>query len=1158
VHSTPSTPGTPSIMSESGKATIRRLAHHRTILNGSLITRIGTSNDKNIGQQHPELIPLVENELLNTKWAKSHLRWMAQKDALNQDMFLIGSHSPIRRQLAFRYCEITSRECEYVALTADTSESDLKARRELRQVEGSSTLSVIWEDQAVVRAALNGRILIIEGFEKAERNVLPVLNNLLENREMQLEDGRFLVAPKRYDELIRKGTLSLNLKSNQKDLTSRLVRVHEKFRVIAVGVPSPPFPGNPLDPPLRSRFQARHVGRVPIKSLMYILKYNVAPNVPTEKINHLVALYEAIHGLGESQGASSGAEQRNIAFSSMCYPCEQSILSAGALLERVPSCSVVNVLNRIFPASKGSGLLEGEAQKLVQTVLDSTSNSSSKSEISLLIGTESSSTSSLLPSSRKVNLCFNNHEIIPCVGGPYESKYPLQKGGSTLLPQQARILSGMLQSAAIGRDVCLIGARGEGKTFVSKWFASALGYVQVESLFLFEDMTARDLFNRRSTNSAGESIWLPTPLTNALRLGRLCVLDGLHRLSAGTITALVRLLQDREVTLSDGTSFVSPKRWSSLTKILTVRELNKRKVYPVHPSFRVIGLAVPRERRSRRWLTNEVMQMFHFFIMSQKSKIDLKPFIHAAVPLCPINIIEKLVSTRRSLLEAASDKGSPLWVGSDDIAQEQYKNIRTIEDTYVIPNTNPYNDKNNGDNDDDDIDELPAGAQATILSLRQILRVARRASAAPKGTDLSSDVGATLEAALMTEFMPRPERSAVRNILQSNGFHLESRAFKITTASDMKIIEAKDVVNTNEQAYVTVGDVIVPVNKPIDSALVPYTLFFEIPQHKLVLRDMMRDVITNDHMLLMGNQGVGKNKLTDKLLMLLHREREYIQLHRDTTVGTLTLLPSLRDGVVVFEDSPLVKAMIHGRVLVIDEFDKAPTEVVVILKALFEDGEILLADGRRFVREDSPILQQRASSLSSDSSDVGQVLSIHPKFLVIALANRPGFPFLGNDFFREMGDAFACHAISNPDQQSEMALLRQYSPNLPQKLLEMLTGAFKDLRALTDAGKLTYPYSTRELVNIIKHLTAYPNDSVTSVLENIFAFDAYDPQIRTLLFGVFRKHGIPLGIDVTHLNDIQEKNGSSLASKHPLQPAQNIGTVIGKNITSSYMINSNL
>ena len=39
---------------------------------------------------------------------------------------------------------------------------------------------------------------MLEGIEKAERNVLPVLNNLLENREMQLEDGRFLMAPERY------------------------------------------------------------------------------------------------------------------------------------------------------------------------------------------------------------------------------------------------------------------------------------------------------------------------------------------------------------------------------------------------------------------------------------------------------------------------------------------------------------------------------------------------------------------------------------------------------------------------------------------------------------------------------------------------------------------------------------------------------------------------------------------------------------------------------------------------------------------------------------------------------------------------------------------------------------------------------------------------
>jgi hypothetical protein len=54
-----------------------------------------------------------------------------------------------------------------------------------------------------------------------------------------------------------------------------------------------------------------------------------------------------------------------------------------------------------------------------------------------------------------------------------------------------------------------------------------------------------------------------------------------------------------------------------------------------------------------------------------------------------------------------------------------------------------------------------------------------------------------------------------------------------------------------------------------------------------------------------GEQGVGKNKLVDRLLQLLNAEREYIQLHRDTTLTQLTVVPHLVDGRVVYEDSPL-------------------------------------------------------------------------------------------------------------------------------------------------------------------------------------------------------------------------------------------------------------
>jgi hypothetical protein len=56
--------------------------------------------------------------------------------------------------------------------------------------------------QGAVRAALFGRVLVIDGVEKAERNLLPVLNNLLENREMRLQDGRFLMHHTRFDQLL--------------------------------------------------------------------------------------------------------------------------------------------------------------------------------------------------------------------------------------------------------------------------------------------------------------------------------------------------------------------------------------------------------------------------------------------------------------------------------------------------------------------------------------------------------------------------------------------------------------------------------------------------------------------------------------------------------------------------------------------------------------------------------------------------------------------------------------------------------------------------------------------------------------------------------------------------------------------------------------------
>ena len=61
-----------------------------------------------------------------------------------------------------------------------------------------------------------------------------------------------------------------------------------------------------------------------------------------------------------------------------------------------------------------------------------------------------------------------------------------------------------------------------------------------------------------------------------------------------------------------------------------------------------------------------------------------------------------------------------------------------------------------------------------------------------------------------------------------------------------------------------------------------------------------------------------------------------------------------------------------------------------------------------------------------------------------------------------MGDVFACHAIDNPDQSSEMDMLRSYAPDLDMNTIMSLSTAFMDLRAMQDTGELLYPYVSRQ------------------------------------------------------------------------------------------------
>uniref|UniRef100_A0A3Q2TY78 von Willebrand factor A domain-containing protein 8 n=1 Tax=Fundulus heteroclitus TaxID=8078 RepID=A0A3Q2TY78_FUNHE len=987
---------------------------------GDTVT-IGEISYKLKTPQNPELVPLKYLPDSVPQTVAQHLRWIMQKDILGQDVFLIGPPGPLRRSIAMQYLELTKREVEYVALSRDTTETDLKQRREIR----SGT--AFYLDQCAVRAATQGRVLVLEGLEKAERNVLPVLNNLLENREMQLEDGRFLMSAERYDKLLQEHT--------KEELDSwKIVRVSEDFRVIALGLPVPKYKGNPLDPPLRSRFQARDIYYLPFKDQLELL-YTAGPNVAAERVSQLVSLATTL----------CSQESSNLGLPD--FPVD-NLVAALHVLNTFPTLSSQQLVQRLYPYKS---ILGKDGHTAVESVLSVRAvELDGLSVASFDLKVLSVCTSSEHEGHADVRVQTADKEITFQVpAGSKELRPPNSSPTFINTPSHSQLLAEMMQSHMV-KDLCLIGAKGCGKSVIAREFAEMLGY-SMEPVMLYQDMTARDLLQQRYTLPNGDTAWRASPLVTAAMEGKLLILDGIHRVNLGTLAVLSRLLHDRELDLYDGTRLLRWDRYQTLKEQLQFsdQQLQERSIFPIHPSFRVLALAEPpvvgassssgSSRGQQQWLGPELLTMFLYHTVAPLAKAEEMGLIQGLAPNVPEEAAEQLLQLTHGLRQT-----------NDPTAQ----------------------------------------SLASSLSTRQLLRICRRLSQYPE-----ESIAHAVNKACLSRFLPSLARAS-----------LEKALTNCSVQDPPDPAEQTRDHNVVQDGVLTIGKVSAPIYNPNQKMKVPDVLFYDNPQHMMVMEDMLKDFLLGEHLLLVGNQGVGKNKIVDRFLHLLNRPREYLQLHRDTTVQTLTLQPSVRDGIITYEDSPLVKAVKHGHILVIDEADKAPTNVTCILKTLVESGEMILADGRRII----------------SATGRPNIIGMHPDFRMLVLANRPGFPFLGNDFFGALGDIFSCHAVDNPKPQAELAMLKQYGPDVPEATLQKLVAAFGELRSMADQGTITYPYSTREVVNIVKHLQKFPNEGLANVVRNVFDFDSYNKDTREVLIEALHKHGIPIGAKPTSVNLAKE------------------------------------
>ncbi|KAI0708684.1 AAA domain-containing protein [Earliella scabrosa] len=990
------------------------------------VLKLGDISHEILASSEPSRLPHSEDVLLDASnpFNLDNLHFMLQKYLLGQDIFLLSQPGPYARRLALTFCRLINSEYEFVALHRDVGETELKQGREIR-----AGGNLVYVDSAAVRAVKHGRILILEGIEKAERGIMPVLNNLLENREINLDDGTHIVHPRRYELLDSKEAGS-----------TTFIPAHKNFRVIAIAAPVPPYPGYPLDPPFRSRFQARFVD--PMGSLLALQGSGASESVFT------TPLYEKLRDIIASTQIASESRHvlDSVARSTMPAFPQTALVKLTALLSMFPPPDTLlpeqlaRFVLSIHPALIHSpfvawAMLSRRFEDAGLGELGSPNLTGIEDDAGLLgyrlarIDRVDDRTATITfdhPSGKEV--------VVQVPAGPHEYlAFPFANPEFLGFVPSARfmgLLTSLLQVHALGWDIsyappALPSTASCSTTLLVRTFAALLGY-ELEDVHMYKELGGRELLMRRKIEDGGATSWEPSPLVEGAWEGRLVHLAGLDVIGS-TAGSLARFTQDREVEL-----------WE--TRRIVRRILDGEEPSPdlsvAHPSFRVISTA-SKSLPLKDWLSDEHANMFF------------------TVPAQPMSHAEEA----HLLLQTGC-------------AAPVVETLLAFADRYRTSMTADAVQKNRK------------------LGTRALMRIARRVAQFPAAAD---DLHVLLSRAVLAEFLPATEAMNLQNIFEETGVKRRTPPYyPPPEVRDGGVWFPSPSGPQGEGVGATFISLFDRNQDPEGVSHVPHMdHFYDNSLQTGLMRDLAIDLeVLGEHLVLLGNQGVGKNKVIDRYL--LGRPREYIQLHRDTTVNQLMFQTVLENGIIKYTDSPLLRAISLGRVIVIDEADKAAEHVVAIFRSLAGHGQLTLADGRR-VRQ----MKERESDIV-----------VHPNFRLILLANRPGYPFLGNHFLQVLGDNFCCHAVTNPDMASERKLLSQLAPQLSEDLILRLVAAFHDLRRAYEHGTLTYPYSLRELLNLVKHMQAYPDDSLEAALRNVFDFDVYKPETISKLADILDHHGL--------------------------------------------------
>eukprot|EP00127_Corallochytrium_limacisporum_P007004 Clim_evm12s240 gene=Clim_evmTU12s240 len=301
-----------------------------------------------------------------------------------------------------------------------------------------------------------------------------------------------------------------------------------------------------------------------------------------------------------------------------------------------------------------------------------------------------------------------------------------------------------------------------------------------------------------------------------------------------------------------------------------------------------------------------------------------------------------------------------------------------------------------------------------------------------------------------------------------------------------------------------------------------------LPTNRKIVYNTLKAFSMGQHVLYSGETGTGKTWIARKISQMLGRDLYMVSLNEYTKNEDLTTRNTFgeeSEGKTAVSKATVLQWMENGGVLLLDEMHK-PLEGVSVLNNILQYGEFRMSHGA--------VIKQKDSILCS----------------CIATMNPPRPPYRGESPSGELASRFGItlEVPFLPPAEEEALLSCFMSPEHGangRPLSRTLVSIATELRA-NYPTTIPLPLSTRSLINVARHIEAFPEDNPEEIFLMTFnpCTVVEDLTVRKAIHKVLEAH------------DLANRGANALAGHASRQAAATAGATGGMSRMDQKMMES--